>query len=196
MGWFNSDKYEVRLDAPGRLIYRECNNEYVFLVYDDDGETVIVGQPSGRRVFLFFGWYRIPVHFSVEDGERILPRLIDHFRRLRKRARLFDHGGADGESFVFHPELFEYRSRASDVLSEAGIDGFSHYSSIDLLHEDYGLEVCGIRDGGSVEPVVVTMKDAFPQWHFGGVCCKDCGREPGWKVSRHMFRRRGRGDGR
>jgi hypothetical protein len=194
MGLFARNNYEVFTDTPGRLTYREGNQEYVFPVYENDGEMVIVGNPSHRRIYLFFGWYWEPREVPADLGARILPRLLDHFRRSGRRARLFDRGDEDGQPFVFYPELFELRSRASEILNQAGFAWFNHYSSIDLLHQEYGLEVCGIHEQSSLKPIAAAMQSSFPQWHYFGVCHNDYGREPGWKFSIHMFPRRCGGD--
>jgi hypothetical protein len=181
------NRYEVLTDTPGGLTYREGNHEYVFPVFEEDGEIVIVGVPTRRRIRFFFGWYGDWRNFSASAGARILPRLLEHFHRGGRQARLFERG--DAESYVFYPELFELRSRAADILDEAGFVWFSHYSSIDLLHPEYGLEVCGIHEESSVEPIAAAMMSGFPQWHYSSICHKEYGREPGWKFSIHMFSR-------
>jgi hypothetical protein len=190
MGLFARNKYEVLLNEHGRLTYREGNHEYVFPVYEDDGGIVIAGYPSRRRIHFFFGWYWHSREFPASVSARILPRLLDHFRRSGQRVRIFDGGDADGQSFVFYPELFESRSKAFEILDEAGFTWFSHYSSIDLLHEEYGLEICGIQEESSIEAIARSMQAGFPQWHYSGTCHKSDGREPGWKFSIYMFPRR------
>jgi hypothetical protein len=83
----------------------------------------------------------------------------------------------------------ERQSKKSNILAEAGLELFSDYGSIDLLHEEYGLEVCGIQQEAKVDPIVEVMRKGFPHWHYYGLCHKDCGREPGWKFAIHMFPR-------
>lgn len=190
MGLFNHSNYAVLMEGPGRLVYREGNDEFVFPVFEEDGNVIICGEPSKRRIHYFFGWYLNRKALSTSGTERILPRLIEYFRRMERVARIFDRGDPEGKSFVFYPELFEARGRASEILEKAGFAWFSHYGSIDLLHEEYGLEVCGIKEEIDVEPIGAAMRAGFPQWHFCWVCHKDCGREPGWKYRIHMFRRR------
>jgi len=189
MGLFRN-RYEILTDAPGRLTYREGNQEYVFPVFEDDGEMVIVGFPSSQRVRFFFGWYGDWRDFSATASARILPRLLEYFLRSGTRARLFERGDADAESFVFHPELFELRSRASEILDETGFAWFKHYDSIDLLHQEYGLEICGIHEESIVAPIATAMKSRFPQWHYSSICQNEQGLEAGWKFSIHMFKRR------
>ena len=151
---------------------------------------VVVGEPARWRIHYFFGWYWLPLDFSQADRERILPEILEHFRSEGRSARVFDRGDEDGRGFVFYPELFEARGRASEVLEEAGFVWFSDYGSIDLLHEEFGLEVCGIKEERNVRGIRSAMQRAFPHWHFTGTCRNDCGRDVGWKVRIHMFRRR------
>jgi hypothetical protein len=190
VGTLGSSGYKVLMDGPGRIIYREANHEYLFPVFEEDGEIIIGGDPSKRRIHFFFGWYWHPTEFSKDERDRILPRLINHFTRAGSPARVFDRGDEDGRGFVFYPELFDARTQASEVLERAGFAWFSEYGSIDLLHEEYGLEVCGIHEEANVKRIADTMQAAFPQWHFAGVCQKDFGPEPGWKFRIHMLRRR------
>jgi len=187
MSFFSKRNCEIRIEASGRLEYREGNHEFVFPIYDEDGDVVIADYPSRRRIHLFFGWYSHPREFSERDRQRIVPRLLDHFARLGRRTRLHERGEAKDQLVAFHGELFNARGKATELLDEAGFAWLSHYSSIDLLHSEYGLEVCGIHEESNVSLVAKVMQVGFPQWHYFRVCNKDYGREPGWKFSIHMF---------
>ncbi|HYG34379.1 MAG TPA: hypothetical protein VEC99_06320 [Clostridia bacterium] len=189
MSLFTELKYEVKVDAPGRLCYREGNHEYVFPVYEEDGDIVIAGFPSSRRVYYFFGWYSYPRKFPESARDKILPRLVAHFSRAGRRVRVFEQGDEDSDTFAYYPELFEQRGKAIELLDEAGITWFGDYSSIDLLHEEYGLEVSGIRQESKVDLIAKTLKTGFPQWHYQCVCHEGYGREPGWRFSIYMFSR-------
>src|SRR5438552_12616949 len=46
--------------------------------------------------------------------------------------------------FAFHPELFEHRTLALEALAAHDLHWFEHFGSVDLLHDLFGLEVCGI----------------------------------------------------
>ena len=66
--------------------------------------------------------------------------------------------------FRFAPELFEVRTAVMERLSEEGFDWLSHYSAVDPIHDEYGIEVCGIRyeeDAVSILRMLVRM---FPTW--------------------------------
>lgn len=189
MRLFGRDKFHVTLEPPGRLVYREGNSEFIFPVYECNHEWILVDAPSFKRIRLFFGWYRVPFKFSATERTRIIPRLLRYLRSERTPARVFDRGDGDCRSFSFYPELFDQRANASDSLSDAGIEWFTSYTSIDLLHEEYGLEVCGIQQDADLEAIAETLREAFPHWHHCRVCFKRGGREPGWKFAIHMFRR-------
>lgn len=188
MGIFRSH-CEIEIDGPGRLKYREGNREFVFPVFGDESSIVIGDHPTQQRVRYFFGWYSICCEFSETARRRILPRLLRHFEKLGRRVRVLERGHKDEESRAFHGELFEARGKAIELLNEAGFAWLSHFSAVDLLHAEYGLEVCGIHEKTDVEPIAKAMQAGFPQWHYTELCHKDCGRELGWRFSIHMFPR-------
>ena len=185
----NKNAFAIKLEAPGRLVYLERNSEFVFPVYESNREWILVETPTFKRIFLFFGWYRVPFKFSGDERARILPRLLQYLRADRQPARVFDRGDTDTRSFCFYPELFDHRANASDTLADAGLEWMTTYGSIDLLHEEYGLEVCGIHQKADVELIGETLREAFPHWHYSSIGFKDYGREPGWKFRIHMFAR-------
>jgi hypothetical protein len=183
---------QIERPEPGVLAYREGGTEYRFPFYDEGGEIVFVAWPTTQRIFLCFllgGWTRVPSKFSAPDRERITARVVDHFRRQGARIRVLTRTEGEEQGFQFHPKLFECKGRASEILDSAGFAWFSDYSAIDLLHEEFGLEVCGIHEECSVEPIAQAMRTGFPHWHYSRVCHKNCGREPGCKFALHMFPR-------
>ncbi|HZV33920.1 MAG TPA: hypothetical protein VFB72_05020 [Verrucomicrobiae bacterium] len=179
--------YSVESPGPGRVLYREGNREYTFPVFEDEGEMVLVDVPSSQRIHYFFNWYRHPQEFPRLARERILARIVAHYRSQGANVRVFERQGQVGEEFDFYPELFAARALASELLSEEGCDWFGEYSSIDILHEDYGLEICGIRDERNVKRVALALQRGFPHWHHQNVCFQDHGRDPGWAVALCMF---------
>src|SRR6185503_7286684 len=98
------DPFNVTLDFPGRLIYREGNSEFTFPVYESNRQWILVDAPSFKRIRLFFGWYRIPFRFSTAERNRIIPRLLHYLRSDRTPACVFDRGDDDCRSFSFYPE--------------------------------------------------------------------------------------------
>src|SRR5690348_14931059 len=109
-------RYEIKTEFPGRLTYREGNREYVFPVNEEDGQVIIVGCPSRRRIHFFFAWYPDFAELSNTGRAKILPRLVQHFEASGKEARILEPETEDENGFVFRSELFECRSTASEVL--------------------------------------------------------------------------------
>jgi len=193
MGLFGRKKLRVELVAPGRLSCWEGNREICFPVFDDDGVLVIAEMPSRVRThwfftreFIFDDW-----DFSSADRTRVLERIVEHFKKSDKAVRIFERGEA---AAVFHPELFGARTTAMEALEKAGLIWSADYAAVDLLHDEFGLEVCGICDEPKLKTVKQTMCRTFPHWHFSHAHLKD-GREPGWKFVIHMFRSRCNGCG-
>ncbi len=191
-------KFTIRRPKPGVLIYGEGHTEYRFPLYEDDGESVFVACATGQRLYLHFlhgGWTDVPPEFTKSNCKRITAHVIEHFHAEGLRLRVMALPESPERGFQFHAELFEDKAKATEILEEAGFIWMSDYSSIDLIHEECGLEVCGIREASNVQPIGLAMRRAFPHWHFHGICSKSFGRDPGWKFSIYMFPRRGR-DGR
>jgi hypothetical protein len=179
--------YSVENPGKGRLVYREGNLEYTFPIYDENGTIVLVAMPSSQRIHFFFNWYGHLKEFSTAERDRILPRIKEHFRFCGSEVRVFSREDGVSGSFEFHPELFEYRDRASGLLEEAGYAWFSDYGAIDLLHEEYGLEITGIQAEKDIKPVLAILQSGFPHWHHHKICPNDFGRESGWTLEISMF---------
>jgi hypothetical protein len=179
--------YSVENPGAGRLVYREGNREYTFPIYEEDGVLVLVGVPSRQRIHFFFNWYWHPRDFSPAARARILPRVAEHLRASGARVRVLPARERAPQDLAFHPELFAERGRASELLEAAGYAWFGDYSSIDLVHEDYGLEIGGIRNEADVMPILAALRRGFPHWHHTRVCLHEDGREPGWIVTICMF---------
>ena len=85
--------------------------------------------------------------------------------------------------FEFHAELFEFRSAVLEALSDNGFAWLSHFGSIDLLHDLFGLEVCAIREEADAREIERLLCGMFPQWCFRRTYYEDHNlRELGWKV--------------
>ena len=188
MRLFGRDIFNVTLESPGRLVYREPGCEYIFPAYESNKQWILVDVPTSKHIRLFFGWYRVPFRFSEVDRERIIPRLVNYLASDRDPVRIFDRMDDDCRSFCFYPELFDQRADATDILEDAGIEWLTAYTAIDLLHEEYGLEVCGIQQQSDLETIAETLREAFPHWHHCRVCFKRGDRDPGWKFAIHMFK--------
>src|SRR5207302_985851 len=135
------------------------------------------------RIHLFFNWYWHPRECPAAMQARILPRIEERLRREGLRVRVLHRAEEAGQELEFHPELFGQRARASELLEAAGFTWFSDYSSIDLVQEEYGLEVCGIQKERDARRIQGVLERGFPHWHYVGICPHDSGREPGWTVA-------------
>jgi hypothetical protein len=89
------------------------------------------------------------------------------------------------DAFRFSPELFETRIDVMQALNDAGFAWLSHYSSIDPIHDLYGIEVCGIIEQDDASQILEILCRMFPEWEFSDLRHKDYGREPGWKAIIH-----------
>ena len=84
------------------------------------------------------------------------------------------------DMFRFCPELLEVRARVVAVLNDAGYQWLSHYSSVDPVHDVYGVEVCGIFDEDDAKAIHRLLQKMFPAWRRGYWLYKDWGIEPGF----------------
>lgn len=148
---------------------------------------VLVNAPSALRVHFFFNWYAQPCDFPPATQARIVPRITEHLRAEGIEVRVFSRGEAEKQELQFHPELFAQRGRVSDLLSEAGYAGFGDYAAIDLVHEEYGLEVTGIRNEMDARKMLGLLGREFPHWHHRRICFQQHGGEPGWTLIICMF---------
>src|SRR5215472_14906964 len=125
-------KYEIQSAEPGVLIYRQGGTEFRFPVYKEEGEIVFVAWPTSKRIFLYFafgGWTLVPKEFSKRDHDRITVQVVQHFRKEGARVRVLEPPKKDAQGLQFHPQLFECKGRASELLDTAGFAWFSDYSS-------------------------------------------------------------------
>ena len=96
---------------------------------------------------------------------RVQPR---HRGRLKQQqAQQQDSQPDESNAFRFVPELFEFRTDVIEKLSESGFDWLTHFSSVDPLHDVYGIEVCGIPDQEDAISIREILMDLFPSWKPG-----------------------------
>jgi hypothetical protein len=94
------------------------------------------------------------------------------------------------DAFRFSPELFEVRADVMAMLDHNGYFWLSHYSSVDCLHDLYGIEVCGVHAKETADVIRQLLLRRFPNWLSPTPYYKDFGREIGWKVKIHRDRPR------
>lgn len=71
------------------------------------------------------------------------------------------------DPFRFCPELFEFRTNVMERLTEEGFDWLSHYSSVDPIHDQFGIEVCGIVQRDDAIAILNLLIQMFPTWSPG-----------------------------
>jgi hypothetical protein len=87
------------------------------------------------------------------------------------------------EEFSFHAELFELRNIVLELLADHGFAWLSDFGSVDLLHDIYGIEVCGIREESDARTIETLLRRKFASWRHSRRYQKESRtREPGWKV--------------
>jgi hypothetical protein len=88
----------------------------------------------------------------------------------------------------YHPELFECKNRLVSALFDAGYVWMTDYSSIDLCHDVYGLEICGIKNSSDIKNIAKIFKKAFPDWRYMRQWEKGRGsRDEGWLIRIHKI---------
>ena len=87
--------------------------------------------------------------------------------------------------FQFEPELFSYRASVIEILNRAGYEWPTHFNSIDLIHDRFGLEVCGIAEKRDALGMLRILRQALREWRFYHLSYKERGRDTGWKVVIH-----------
>jgi hypothetical protein len=70
--------------------------------------------------------------------------------------------------FKFEPALFGHRADAQEALSRSGYDWFAQFSTIDLLHDVFGIEVCGIAKESDAVKIAEVLRRTFPSWKYCG----------------------------
>ena len=75
--------------------------------------------------------------------------------------------GETADEFRFSPELFEHRANVIEELETQGFSWFSHYSSVDCLHDVHGIEVCGIHEREDATSIREILRRMFPDWRPG-----------------------------
>ncbi|MGF1582342.1 MAG: hypothetical protein ACFCD0_23705 [Gemmataceae bacterium] len=86
-------------------------------------------------------------------------------------------------AFDFHPDLFEYRNTVLETLAEHGYSWLAAFSSVDLLHDVHGLEVCGIHEEDDAREIQTILSTLLPEWQYKSRYYNDVSRrDPGWKV--------------
>ncbi len=93
--------------------------------------------------------------------------VANHPGNRRRSGSRTNTEGDQRDSFRFAPGLFETRTDVIEELSYRGFDWLSHYSSVDPIHDCYGIEVCGIHDKDDATDILQILIEMFPDWRPG-----------------------------
>lgn len=92
------------------------------------------------------------------------------------------------QPFAFESALFDHRAEATDALSRAGYQWLVNFSTIDLMHDVFGIEVCGISEESEAPCIQDVLRRTFPAWKHGDVWLpipQDGYLDDGWIVAIH-----------
>jgi hypothetical protein len=87
------------------------------------------------------------------------------------------------DAFRFAPELLDVRNAVIAKLRERGFEWLTHYSAVDVMHDVYGIEVCGIHEEDEASSILAVLREMFPRWNTWRTYHKDHGRDPGFWVT-------------
>ena len=168
------------------------------------GQFVVTGQMIGLSGNT--GWSGHPhLHFHVADAafhERI-PTLFNTAERgisglkagtwitrpadtAAKPAVLHDLKAQgqlerpDRDPYSFSSELLALKEELILDLSSAGYELGVDYSSVDILHDVHGLEVCGILNPLEAIQIIRLLIRLFPGWSPGWLHAPDAACQQGW----------------
>ena len=65
------------------------------------------------------------------------------------------------------PELFEHRTCAFEQLTKNDFHWLEHFTSSNLLHDVFRLEVCGTAEKADAEIILCGPEEALPDWPNG-----------------------------
>jgi hypothetical protein len=86
-------------------------------------------------------------------------------------------------SFAFHGDLFQTRDRVRLLLANNGFNWLTHFGSIDLLHDVYGLEVTAISSEADAVAIEKLLRKQLREWRNSRVFYESNNvGEIGWKV--------------
>jgi anti-sigma B factor antagonist len=94
----------------------------------------------------------------------VRPNLMALFKITRLH-RVFKFGADDlRRSVRFAPELFEARNRVLSALANADLYWLHDFTSVEPLHDVYGIEVRGIKDPKTADRIQKLLVSLFPAW--------------------------------
>lgn len=104
----------------------------------------------------------VDVRFRISDNVREVLKIIGLHRVLRTEQQCEDYS-----SIRFSLELFEDRNRVLEALAESGFTWLGEFTSVEPLHDVYGIEVRGIGDGQDARQIQELLEHLYPDWRPG-----------------------------
>lgn len=138
---------------------------------------------------------RIPTSFNTMESGAAIVRAGNWYTRMKSNRREpavpFSTGGTKQDSrddvpqcrFTFASELIGFRGELIGSLSNSGFEVGVDYSSIDILHDVYGFEVCGIQCPENAMQITRELMRLFPGWTPGWLHAPDTASQQGWIAS-------------
>jgi hypothetical protein len=68
------------------------------------------------------------------------------------------------------------------ALEREGYRFLESYTAIDLIHEEYGLEVCGVREYDDAQRIIDILCCTFNNWVWRSCYYDDYSLDIGWKI--------------
>jgi hypothetical protein len=105
------------------------------------------------------------IHYQIWN---VQPGVMEVFRITRlSRVLPFADESFDHAALRFAPKLFEIRNQVLAALEDADFYWWRDYSSVDPLHDVYGIEVRGIPNRDDAVAIQNLLERMFPDWRPG-----------------------------
>jgi hypothetical protein len=114
-------------------------------------------------------WYTRPVSDQMDD----IPNLAEVDTRCRTAS--LDH-----DPHAFRPELYAIQGQVISALDREEYEPMVHYTSVDLMHDGHGIEVCGIANSVDALRITRLLLGMYPGWTPGWLNAPDTSSQQGW----------------
>ncbi len=69
-----------------------------------------------------------------------------------------------------------------ETLAAQGYKWFTHFSSVDLPHDMFCLEVCAIHEESDAKVIMAILEETFPDLNYTDIYYYKYQRDRGWKA--------------
>ncbi len=151
------------------------------LVLDLGGVQALYSSMLGKLITLNKRAKRDGLTFRIRN---MSPDVAEIFRAISPAIVSLGHDVSRGDINRFAPELFQNRREVFRALKSAGFDWMVHFKTVDLLHDLYGVEVCGIKHERDARSILELLSEMHPSWHQMQPWYKG-GPDWGWQAAVH-----------